>query len=157
MDMLVKDIMKKDVVSVKRSTPLKELINILKNFHTIPLVPVVDDDNGLIGMVSFHNLIDAFLPYESSILKTIPFLEREEIDIFELEITPEMGVLVLVDDLMDTKVLAVNEEEPLEKVYNLMKTHSIDKLPVVNQDQKLLGMIGDFDILIAVFRQKGIK
>ena len=154
--MLVKDIMKKDVIAVKRSTTLKELINLLQGFHTIPLVPVVDDDSRLIGTVSFRNLIDVFLPYESSILKSIPFLEREEIDIFELEITPEMGVLVLVDDVMDTGIIAVNEEEPLEKVYNLMKTHSIDKLPVVNQDQKLLGMIGDFDILVAVFRQKGI-
>ena len=61
----------------------------------------MDDNYRLIGMVSFRNLIDAFLPYELSILKTIPFLEREEIDIFELEITPEMGSLVLVDDLFE--------------------------------------------------------
>ncbi len=154
--MLVKEIMKRDLVTVKRSTPLKELITRLQDFHTIPLVPVIDKDKHLIGTVSFHNLIEVFLPYESSVFKVIPFLEREEINIFELEITPEMGFLIVVDDIMDSRIIAVGEEEPLEKVYNLMKKHSLDKLPVVNQEKQLVGMVGDFDILVAVFRQKGV-
>jgi len=154
--MLAKEIMKKDLVTVKRSTTLRELITRLQDFHTIPLVPVIEKDSRLVGTVSFNSLIDVFLPYEASVFKVIPFLEREDISIFELEITPEMGFLIVVDDIMDTRIIAVDEEEPLEKVYNLMKKHSLDKLPVVNRDKQLVGMIGDFDILVAVFRQKGI-
>lgn len=155
--MIVKDIMKKDLITVKRSTTLRELIHRLQDFHTFPLVPVIDDDNRLIGTVSFENLIEVFQPYETGLLKVIPFLEREEeVDIFELDITPEMATLILADDAMETSIISVSEEESFDKAYNIMKTHSIDRLPVVDQDQKLTGMIGIFDILVALFRQNGI-
>ena len=154
--MLVRDIMKKDLVTVRRSTMLRELIRRLQDFHTFPLVPVVEEDNRLIGTVAFHNLIDVFQPYESSLIKAIPFLEREEVDIFELEISPEMATLIVVDDIMETNILTVSEEDTLEKVYNLMKIHSIDRLPVIDRKNKLVGMIGVFDILVALFRDKGI-
>ena len=154
--MLVRDIMKKDIVTVRRSTMLRELIHRLQDFHTFPLVPVVEEENRLIGTVSFHNLIDVFQPYESSLIKAIPFLEREEVDIFELEISPEMATLIVVDDIMETNIMAVSEEDTLEKVYNLMKVHSIDRLPVIDRKKRLVGMIGVFDILVALFREKGI-
>ena len=154
--MLVKEIMKKDLVTVRRSTMLRELIARLQDFHTFPLVPVVGEDYRLIGTVSFENLIDVFQPLEPGFLRAIPFLEREEIDIFDLEITPEMSTLIVVDDMMETNILTVSEEDTLEKAYNLMKIHSVDRLPVVDQKRKLAGMIGVFDILVALFREKGI-
>jgi len=154
--MLAKDMMKKDLITVKRSTTLKELISLLQTFHTFPLIPVVDETNKLIGNVSFNNLIDAFQPYEIGLLKAIPFLEREEIDIFELDITPEMATLIVVDDIMDSKILFVKENEPLEDIYNLMKKHSLDMIPVVDNECRLAGLIGIFNILMAVFRQKGV-
>ena len=154
--MIVKDVMKKDLVTVRRSTMLSELIHRLQDFHTFPLVPVVEEEDRLIGTVSFHNLIDVFQPYESSLIKAIPFLEREEIDIFELEITPEMATLIVVDDIMDSNIMTVSEEDTLEKAYNLMKAHSIDRLPVIDRKKRLVGMIGVFDILVALFREKGI-
>jgi CBS-domain-containing membrane protein len=154
--MLIKDVMKKDLVTVKRSTMLRELIHRLQDFHTFPLVPVVAEDGRLIGTVSFSNLVEVFQPYESSLIKAIPFLEREEVDLFDLEITPEMATLIVVDDIMETKILTVSEEDTLEKAYNLMKIHAVDRLPVVDQEHRLVGMIGVFDILVALFREKGI-
>jgi len=154
--MLVKEVMKKDLVTVGRSTMLRELIEQLQDFHTFPLVPVVEEDNRLIGTVSFNNLLNIFQPYESSLIRAIPFLEREEVDIFELEISPEMATLIVVDDIMETNVLTVSEEDTLEKAYNLMKLHSIDRLPVIDRKNTLVGMIGVFDILVALFKEKGI-
>ena len=154
--MLVKDIMKKDLITVRRSTTLRELIYRLQDFHTFPLVPVVDDENRLIGTVSFKNLIDIFQPYEVGLLRAIPFLERDEVDIFELEITPEMATLLVVDDIMEGNFITAEEDEPLEKVYSMMKIHSLDRLPVVDSEKRLIGMIGVFDILVSLFRQKGI-
>ncbi|MGA1870103.1 MAG: HPP family protein [bacterium] len=154
--MVVKEIMIKNIVTVKRSTTLKEIVRRLKNFFTFPLVPVVEDDGRLIGTVSFNNLINVFQPYEVNGINFIPFLEREEVDIFELDITPEMAILIVVDDIMETKIYNINQDEPLEKAYNIMQTHSLDRLPVVNHEQKLVGMIGMFSILVALFRQSGI-
>ncbi len=67
-----------------------------------------------------------------------------------------MATLIVVDDIMESHVMTVSEEDTLEKAYNLMKAHSIDRLPVIDRKKKLVGMIGVFDILVALFREKGI-
>jgi len=42
--MKVKEIMTKEVISVKRSTKLRELLEMFKNFHIFPLVPVLEEN-----------------------------------------------------------------------------------------------------------------
>lgn len=152
----VKDVMNKEVITVRRSITLAELLKLFCDFHTFPLVPVVEEDGRLVGTVSFRSLIDIFQPHLSTVLRAISFLEREEADIFRLEITPEMGNLFVVDDLMETGIFSINEEKSLQEAYRLMKRHSTERLPVVNAEGKLVGMIGMFDIVMMLFRQKGI-
>lgn len=154
--MLAKDIMKRDLITVRRSTTLKELIYMLQTFHTFPLIPVVDNNQCLIGTVSFNDIMDAFQPYDIGLIKAIPFLEREEVDIFELDITPELATLIVVDDIMDKNILFVYEDDLLENVYNIMQKHSLDKVPIVNHEQKLVGLIGIFNIFMSVFLKKCI-
>jgi len=45
--MQVRDVILKEVIKVRRSTSLKQLLNLFKDFHTFPLVPVVEEDNRL--------------------------------------------------------------------------------------------------------------
>lgn len=80
--MLVNDVMNRDVIKVTPATTLIELIRSFKNFHTFPMVPVVDETNKLIGKVSIEDLLNVFQPYTSStrrLLRGVPFLEEEEI------------------------------------------------------------------------------
>ena len=154
--MQVKDIMSKQVISVTRSTTLKQLLKAFDKFHIFPLVPVVEGDNHLIGIVSFRNLIDAFSSYHPDVLKLVPFLEEEEIDIFKIDISDEIGNLVVVEDIMEREFISVLEDTALEEAYKLMRLHLKEEFPVVDKRGKLVGMVGIFDIVQAVFRQKGI-
>lgn len=154
--MQVKEIMEKKVVAVTRATSLRQLLKIFSKFHIFPLVPVVDEKNRLVGIVSFHNLIDALKPHEPEVLKTVPFLDEREEDIFKMEISAEIGDLVIVDDIMETKFISIREDAPLEEAYKLARLHLKGELPVVNDAGKLVGMIGAFDIVREIFRQKGV-
>lgn len=154
--MQVKEIITKEVITVKRSTTLKELLKKFAKFHLFPLVPVVEDDNRLVGIVSFRNLIDVFQPYSSEVLKTVPFLDEKEEDIFKVELVEEIGSLVVVEDIMESKFISIGEDASLEEAYKLMKLHLKEEFPVVDKDGKLVGMIGIFDIIREVFRQKGV-
>ncbi len=154
--MQVKEIMAKGIITVKRSTTLAQLIEYFKEFHTLPLVPVVEEDGHLVGTVSFSNLVDVFQPRRPQILKTVPFLDEPTEDIFSAELTPEMGDLIIVDDIMEKKFFSIDGEAKLEDAYNLMRLHSIEKLPVVDKEGKLVGMIGLFYIILQLFREKGI-
>ncbi|MFA5355932.1 MAG: CBS domain-containing protein [Candidatus Omnitrophota bacterium] len=154
--MQVKEIMSKEVISVKRSTKLKELLEIFKNFHIFPLVPVIEENRRLVGVVSFRNIIDTFQSYRPNVLKLIPFLDEEEQDIFKMDINEDMGNLVAVEDIMEHEYISIREDVSLEEAYNLMKLHLKEELPVIDKAGRLAGRIGIFDIIGVVFREKGI-
>lgn len=154
--MRVKEIMSKDVICVKRSTKLRELLGLFGNFHIFPLVPVVEENGRLAGIVSFRNLIDAFQSYRPDVLKLVPFLDEEEENIFKIDILDDMGELVVVEDIMEHEYISILDEAPLEEAYTLMKLHLKEELPVVDSVGRLMGRIGIFDILKAAFREKGI-
>ncbi len=154
--MQVKEIMSKKVITVRCSITLRELLKIFAKFHIFPLVPVVDEENHLVGIVSFRNLIDAFKPHEPEMLKTIPFLDERKEDIFKMEITEEIGDLVIVDDIMETKFISIHENVSLEEAYKLARLHLEGELPVVDNEGKLVGMVGIFDIVRQIFQQKGV-
>jgi len=154
--MQVKEVMSEEVITVKRSTALKQLLEIFAKFHIFPLVPVVEEDGRLAGIVSFCNLIDVFSPYRQEILKTVPFLDDQEEDIFKAELTKDIGDLVVVEDIMETKFVSLQEDTTLEEAYKLMKLHFKEEFPVVDRAGKLVGMIGIFDIIRRVFQEKGV-
>ena len=154
--MKVKEIMSKNVITAQRSMKLKELLKIFKNFHIFPLVPVVEEDRRLVGVVSFRNLIDVFQSYKPDVLKLVPFLDEEDQDIFKIDISEEIGDLVVLEDIMEHEYIAIQEDVSLEDAYNLMKLNLKEELPVVDRAGRLTGRIGIFDIINSVFRQKGV-
>jgi len=155
-DMRVEEIMSKEVIVVKRSTKLRELLGMFRNFHIFPLVPVVEEDKRLVGVVSFRNLIDAFLSYHPDVLRLVPFLDEEDPNIFKIDISEDIGDLAIVEDIMNQEYISVMQDVPLEEVYNLMKLNLKEEFPVIDRAGRLVGRIGIFDIIKAVFSQKGI-
>lgn len=157
--MKVKDCMTKEVVTVKRSTSLSQLIRTFQkyNFHTLP---VVEKENSLAGIINFEDVLKVLQPYSvelSTLLNTIPFLDMEskEEDFLEADISSEMGILVVVDDIMNTNYVTVGPETDINKARSVMKLNNTARLPVV-EEGKLLGMISLFDIILAVFKEKGV-
>lgn len=157
--MKVRDCMTKEVVTVKRSTTLSQLIKAFQkhNFHTFP---VVEGDGRLVGIVNFEDILKVFQPYStelSTMLKAVPFLEMEskEEDFLAADISSEMGILVVVDDIMDTHFATIDPETDINQARAQMKLHNTPRIPVV-EEGKLIGVISLFDIILAVFRERGI-
>ncbi len=155
--MIVKDVMNKDVIYVGMYTTLRELLNKFGSFHTFPIVPVVDEDMKLVGLVRLQNLIDVFLPYDRELLRLSPFIDEFwDENIFKVEIEPELGILVVMSDIMDREFIAIQETEKLEKAYEILRAHKKEQMPVVADGGKLTGIIGVFDIVRFVFKERGL-
>jgi len=152
----VKDVMAKEVISVKRSATLAGLLKLFKDFHSFPLVPVVDGRGKLAGSVSLPNILEVFSTPQPQLLKAIPFLDEQKDDIFDVELDADMGKIVIVDDIMNKDYLFIDEDAPLDQTYYQMKQHQVERLPVVNKEGVLVGMIGIFDIVRSLFRERGI-
>ncbi len=156
--MQVKEVMQKDIISVKRGTSLAQLLNLFCGFHSFPLVPVVDENKVLIGFVHMRSLFDIFKPYHQEILMRNPLciVDREPADIFDIDIEEGMGLLVIVADIMDQKIVKVREDQTLREAYELMQLHNRDALPVVDSEGRLAGIVGVFDIVMRIFKEKGV-
>lgn len=154
--MQVKEIMSTEVITVRRSVTLKELLELFNKFHLFPLVPVVEEDKRLVGIVSFRNLINVFSPYHQEILKAVPYLDDREEDIFKAELSRDIGDLLIVDDIMETNFISLQEDAALEEAFKLMKLHLKEEFPVTDNTGKLVGKIGVFDIIRRVFQEKGV-
>ncbi|MCF7873419.1 MAG: CBS domain-containing protein [Candidatus Omnitrophica bacterium] len=153
--MKVKEAMRKNVVKVTRSTPLKTLFDMFADFHSFPLLPVVDADDKIVGMVRSENLLDILRPQQTKLFRNIPFVDIKE-EAFDLEYSPSLGQLIIVDDIMDKTYDAVDELDSLTEAYRIMNDLEKDRLSVVDSNQKLVGILGIFDIIKAMFKQKGI-
>ena len=145
-----------EVMNLKKFDNLSHCPEFFRHFHSFPLVPVVDEHNILIGVVSFQRIIEAFHTSGQDLLKAVAFVDEHHLDIFDMDITPEIGQLCLVDDLMQTKFVTINQDSSLEEAYQFMQLHKSEQLPVVDSENKLVGMLGAFDILLALFREKGV-
>ena len=157
--MHVAEVMTRKVITVKRSTTLKELMEIFRKF-TFHTLPVVDRENKVIGLVALEDVLKLFQPHPSKILDMldrIPFLdEYDNGSLWDIDIPCEMGVLCVVDDLMNVDVVTINEEATTVETRSLMKLHRLKRILVVDKENHLLGIISLFDIIMAVFKQKGI-
>jgi len=89
-------------------------------------------------------------------LRNIPFLDEHEEDIFNSDLTEEIGDLVIVEDIMEKKFMTIREDISLEEAYKLMKLHIKEQFPVVDNKGRLVGIIGIFDIIWQAFHQKGV-
>lgn len=153
--MKVNEAMRKDIIKVTRSMPLKSLFDLFADFHSFPLIPVVDSDDKLVGMVRSENLLDILRPEQAKLFRNIPFVEIKE-DAFDLEYTPSLGQLIIVDDIMDKVCDSVNELDSLLKAYRVMKDLEKTRISVVDSGGKLVGILGIFDVIKTMFKKKGI-
>lgn len=140
-----KDIMTKEVISVHIDTPLLDVAKILAE-HNFDGVPVTDNDDKLIGLVTEYDLINktsaVHLPTLQVILRNLPQFKKEE-QHFQQEI-----LSLKVSDIMNKDPLTMPPDMPYDEVIKLFKEHHrVNPIPVVDKDKKIIGVISRFDVL----------
>ncbi|WP_162532223.1 HPP family protein [Candidatus Scalindua japonica] len=148
--------MKKNVVTVSEDESLDQLTAkfIKYNFHTLP---VTDSNSKVLGIVSYEDLMKIF--HHDSALKELKksssTCSTTQSAVMEYGFQEDMGSTVRVSDIMDTNVVAVNENATLIEVRTLMQRSGLSQLPVI-KDNTLVGFITLFDIIISIFKVMNI-
>ena len=105
-----------DPVTITRGSTVKDALAIMQEYH-IGGIPVVDDVNTLVGIVTNRDLR------------------------FQTDLTKK------IDDVMTKENLVVTHQQAdLESASRILLEHKIEKLPVVDADNKLIGLITYKDI-----------
>jgi CBS domain-containing protein len=153
----VRDVMNKKVPTVSPSTTLSQLIQLMRKSH-LSFLPVVDEEKKLIGVVNYNDILQIFRPFSKSlgeIVKRMPFVENVDDEDLNLELSPEMGTLILVDDIINKNFIAVKETDTIKEARKLMRLHNIEMLPVI-KEEILVGTISLLDIFVHIFKEHEI-
>lgn len=116
----VEKAMNKNVITMKPDMQIQEMRDILK-LNKISGLPVIDDNNVLLGIISIEDFIKCLLAKELN---------------------------ALIKDKMTRNVIVLNPDEPLIHAVNKFNTYGYGRLPVVEQgSNKLLGILTKGDII----------
>ncbi len=153
----VSKVMSQDVTTIKPSTTLMQLIKSMQktNQH---MLPVVDEDNNLLGIVNYRGILNIFRPFSKSvseIVERMPFVEKVDDEDLNLDLSPEMGTLIVVADIINTKFISIKETDTIREARRIMRLHNVEMLPVVSE-KKLVGMLSILDILVYIFKESAI-
>lgn len=131
--MYIKDHMTRNPITVTKDVSLTQATNIMgtNKFHRLP---VVDDKGHLIGLVT-GGLVE-----ESSGAR------NTSLSIYELNYLLNR---TKVEDIMIKDVVTIGPDEFLEEAALRMENHGISVLPVVDGENKVIGIITEKDIFKA--------
>ena len=139
-----RDIMTKDVITVKPDATTEDLARLLVK-HDISGVPVVDDNGRLKGIVTENDLITKNSRLH---LPTILRLFDAYIPLGTGKMEDEIRRMAAsrVDEIYSKEVVSVDREASAEYIATLMTEKRIHLLPVL-EEGKLVGIIGKKDLI----------
>src|SRR5215469_14542925 len=140
MDATVKDVMTTRVVSVTKATSFRAMAAALRG-HRVSAFPVLDNDGKVIGVVSEADMLakEALDAEPDGMPGMITgMLRRKE---------HEKARGTTAGDLMTSPAITVRPDDPLERAARLMYTRKVKRLPVVDANNHLVGIVGRADLL----------
>jgi CBS domain-containing protein len=134
----VAEVMTRDVVSVRASTGYKEIVETLAD-HAVSAVPVVDDEGRVLGVVS-----------EADLLYKTEYADQPSSRLWErkrVRAARGKAAADTAEDLMTAPAVSIGPLDKVSVAARLMDTESVKRLPVVNSDGQLVGIVSRGDVL----------
>ncbi|MES9846724.1 MAG: CBS domain-containing protein [Candidatus Sedimenticola sp. 6PFRAG5] len=147
--MRVRDVMHPGVYTAKESDPIRSVAETLSR-KRISGLPVVDEDNYLVGVISEKDILKALLPGYTQYLEN----PVQALDFQAMERSYGGVLQKSVSELMSHTVFSVCIDEPVMKAAAQMDLHSIRRIPVVDGERKLAGIVSLSDIHQAIFTRE---
>lgn len=131
--MAIGEICNREVVIVTRETPVIEAARLMRQYHVGDLV-VVNEPSGLrrpVGIVTDRDIV---------------------IEVVAMEVAPEA---LRVGDIMSAELATVRETEGVFETIRYMRDKGIRRLPVVDRDGWLQGIVTLDDLLLLLAEEMG--
>lgn len=142
--------MTKEVVTIVEEDSIERCANILAN-HDFSGLPVLDKEGRIKGILTEGDLIR-----RSSNMQTPAYLELlggiiylEDPNKFIDDVQKSMGLFA--GDAMTKEIITIHGDETVEDAATLLVREKINRLPVVDGEDKLLGIVSRKDIMNHLF------
>jgi CBS domain-containing protein len=152
-DVPVREFMTTEVLTFRRDDNVQDAMRTLVT-RDIDAAPVIDDDGYVVGSLSTGDLIveEARIPLPAviTLLGAVMELPRSRKK-YEHDLDQALGATV--GEVMQEGVLAtLSLDDTLETAATVMHDEDIDRIPVVDADGVLVGLVSRGDIVRAILR-----
>jgi CBS domain-containing membrane protein len=143
----VKDVMTKDVIAVKTDTDLQEAARLLSE-HRISGMPVIDSNSRVIGVISEADLL------------VLAGLKKEHTfkDVLRNILGPSLPAQAnrgnRVENAMSVPPITASADDDIGEVAKILDQRRIKRLPVVDGEGRLMGVVSRADIVRAMGRSR---
>jgi CBS domain-containing protein len=145
----VSDIMRRDTVTVLPDTPVAEVLRLI-DCNDIQRICVVDQEGNFLGLISDKDLLTAFSDHHPGIW-----------DFFVSKISSTESAQLREDlsgkiarEVMNTNIVTVQENAPINEAIRLMLEKAIKRLPVLDGQGKFKGMVSRDALLRAGYASR---
>ncbi|MFN7170229.1 MAG: HPP family protein, partial [Candidatus Omnitrophota bacterium] len=140
--MKIKEIMCREVKSLSPEMSVKEAWELLSQME-ISGLPVIDKEGKLLGMFTEKDILKKIFPgYLDKVGRFVyeenPKGIKKKVSEFEK---------LKVKELMRLEVITVDEDTALCEVARIMLTQKVRRIPVLNKEKKVVGIIARQDVL----------
>jgi CBS domain-containing protein len=146
----VRQVMESSIMTVNPTTPVPVVVDMLLN-APFRALPVVDERHRLQGIISSGDLINAgLLPMRRGLVHTALELDDLTAEAVETPLERARQSTRTAQDIMNRHVRTVDPTLPIREVAQIMLETGLRRLPVVEPDGRLAGMITRADLLQAI-------
>jgi CBS-domain-containing membrane protein len=139
----VTELMYTDVPTVGRAAVLEEIVRALEASGRRRVV-VIDDDRHVLGIITDGDLLRrSQQKHNPGLLARLRTLVVGEPAL--AQVLPDAGERAA--DLMTAPVITVRPDTPLTEALRLMTMHAVKRLPVVDSEGRLIGLLGRASVL----------
>ena len=133
--------MVREVISVTRKTPLVQVAEAMAR-HGVSGVPVVEEGERVVGVISEKDFLTRMGEQDA---KTFMGVVAECLKGKGCVAVPIRGQNA--EDIMTSPAVTVNEETSIMEIANIFTEKNINRVPVINQQGRLVGIITRADVV----------
>jgi CBS domain-containing protein len=133
----VRGVMTDSVVAVRENASFKEMVAVMRS-RRISAFPVIDASNRVVGVVSEADLL---------LKETTPALPQGAIRLAWRLKDHAKAAGVTAGEVMTKPAVTIHEDAPVAEAARLMQSRKLKRLPVVDDNGRLRGIIARTDVL----------
>jgi CBS domain-containing protein len=148
----VEEIMTRKVVTVKETDSLQDVATIFKA-NRISGAPVLNDKEEVVGVVSEADILkvlDTFHWY-TPVLTTLDILHLREEQSHDIQQDIEKASEMKMEEIMSTNPETISPDTSIDDAAQIMHATGFNRLPVVDGDGKLVGIVTRADIIASLY------
>ena len=148
----VEEIMTREVITVKENDSLLDVATVLKE-EKIAGVPVLNDSEEIVGVISEADILKLLSNFHwyTSIFTVHDLMHIVGDDLHDIQQDIEKASKMKVKDVMSKNPKTILPDTLIDDAAQIMHTTGFNRLPVEDNDGKLVGIVARADIIASLY------